>query len=85
MAKTDNSMNKNLTMSVMFMSGANFVTFFILLWVYKVTNEIWFLIAGIAMLIAGVLFMIIVSKFKVKLRKLEELKQKRQSEPNEPN
>lgn len=85
MAKTDNSMNKNLTMSVMFMSGANFVTFFILLWVYKVTQEMWFLIAGIAMLIAGVAFMIIVSKFKVKLRKLEELKQKRQSEPNEPN
>ncbi|PKL80819.1 MAG: hypothetical protein CVV25_02575 [Ignavibacteriae bacterium HGW-Ignavibacteriae-4] len=85
MAKTDNSMNKNLTMSVMFMSGANFVTFFILLWVYKVTQEMWFLIAGIAMLIAGVAFMIIVSKFKVKLRKLEELKQKRESERNEPN
>lgn len=85
MAKTDNSMNKNLTMSVMFMSGANFVTFFILLWVYKVTHEFWFLIAGIAMLVAGVAFMIIVSKFKVKLRKLEELKQKRQSEPNEPS
>jgi|GEM_PF-1475349 F0F1-type ATP synthase assembly protein I len=85
MAKSENNMNKNLTMSVMFMSGANFVTFFILLWVYKVTNEIWFLIAGIAMLIAGVLFMIIVSKFKTKLRKLEELKKTRQSEPNEPN
>lgn len=85
MAKSENNMNKNLTMSVMFMSGANFVTFFILLWVYKVTNEIWFLIAGIAMLIAGVLFMIVVSKFKTKLRKLEELKKTRQSEPNEPN
>ena len=85
MAKSENNMNKNLTMSVMFMSGANFVTFFILLWVYKVTNEIWFLIAGIAMLIASVLFMIIVSKFKTKLRKLEELKKTRQSEPNEPN
>lgn len=85
MAKSENNMNKNLTMSVMFMSGANFVTFFILLWVYKVTNEIWFLIAGIAMLIAGVLFMIIVSKFKTKLRKLEELKKTRQSESNEPN
>ncbi|MFA7325731.1 MAG: hypothetical protein WC121_03640 [Candidatus Kapaibacterium sp.] len=85
MAKSENNMNKNLTMSVMFMSGANFVTFFILLWVYKVTQEMWFLIAGIAMLIAGVAFMLIVSKFKVKLRKLEELKQKRQSETNEPN
>mgnify|MGYP001332635177 CR=1 FL=1 len=67
------------------MSGANFVTFFILLWVYSITKEIWFLIAGIAMLVAGVAFMIIVSKFKTKLRKLEELKKTRQSQQNEPD
>lgn len=85
MAKTVNNMNKNLTMSIMFMSGANFVTFFILLWVYSITKEIWFLIAGIAMLVAGVAFMIIVSKFKTKLRKLEELKKTRQSQQNEPD
>ncbi|MCB0701092.1 MAG: hypothetical protein KDC55_00160 [Ignavibacteriae bacterium] len=85
MAKTENNMNKNLTMSIMFMSGANFVTFFILLWVYSITKEIWFLIAGIAMLVAGVAFMIIVSKFKTKLRKLEELKKTRQSQQNEPD
>ncbi|MCB9222128.1 MAG: hypothetical protein H6615_09930 [Ignavibacteria bacterium] len=78
-------MNKNLTMSIMFMSGANFVTFFILLWVYSITKEIWFLIAGIAMLVAGVAFMIIVSKFKTKLRKLEELKKTRQGQQNEPD
>lgn len=85
MAKTENNMNKNLTMSIMFMSGANFVTFFILLWVYSITKEIWFLIAGIAMLVAGVAFMIIVSKFKTKLRKLEELKKTRHSQQNEPD
>lgn len=85
MAKTENNMNKNLTMSIMFMSGANFVTFFILLWVYSITKEIWFLIAGIAMLVAGVAFMIIVSKFKTKLRKLEELKKTRQGQQNEPD
>ncbi|MEZ4725080.1 MAG: hypothetical protein R2863_10540 [Candidatus Kapaibacterium sp.] len=85
MAKTVNNMNKNLTMSIMFMSGANFVTFFILLWVYSITKEIWFLIAGIAMLVAGVAFMIIVSKFKTKLRKLEELKKTRQGQQNEPD
>ena len=85
MAKTLNNMNKNLTMSIMFMSGANFVTFFILLWVYSITKEIWFLIAGIAMLVAGVAFMIIVSKFKTKLRKLEELKKTRQGQQNEPD
>ena len=63
----------------------HFVTFFILLWVYSITKEIWFLIAGIAMLVAGVAFMIIVSKFKTKLRKLEELKKTRQSQQNEPD
>lgn len=65
----------------MFMSGANFVTFLILVWVYTVTKEIWFLIAGIAMLVSGVAFMIVVNKYKKKLRKLNE----RQSKPNEPS
>ena len=85
MDKSKNNINKNLTMSVMFMSGTNFVTFLILLWVYTVTKEIWFLIAGIAMLVAGVAFMIVVSKYRAKINKLNDLQQNRKSEPNEPN
>lgn len=85
MDKSKNNINKNLTMSVMFMSGTNFVTFLILLWVYFVTKEIWFLIAGIAMLLAGVAFMIIVSKYRAKINKLNQLQQNRNSELNEPS
>jgi F0F1-type ATP synthase assembly protein I len=79
--KLNKNVNQNLTKSIIFMSGANFVTFLILLWVYSVTKEIWFLIAGIAMLVSGVAFMIVVNKYKKKLRKLNE----RQTKPNEPN
>jgi len=85
MDKSKNNINKNLTMSIMFMSGTNFVTFIILLWVYSVTKEIWFLIAGIAMLVAGVAFMILVSKYRAKINKLNELKQNKKSEPHEPS
>lgn len=85
MDKSKNNINKNLTMAVMFMSGTNFVTFLILLWVYSVTNEIWFLIASIAMLIAGIAFMILVSKYRAKINKLNQLQKNRNSESNEPS
>lgn len=85
MSTPNKNTTKNITMSIMFMSGANFLTFIILMWVYSVTMEIWFLIAGIAMLVSGVVFMIVVSKFKAKLDKLNQLKQRNQSEPNEPS
>lgn len=85
MSTPNKNTNKNITMSIMFMSGANFLTFIILMWVYSVTKEIWFLIAGIAMLVSGVAFMIVVSKYKAKLDKFNQLKQRNQSEPNEPN
>lgn len=85
MDKSKNNINKNLTMSVMIMSGTNFVTFLILLWVYSVTNEIWFLIAGVAMLLAGIAFMILVSKYRAKIDKLNKLQQNKKSEPNEPS
>jgi hypothetical protein len=76
------NINKNLTLAIIFMSGTNFITFLILMWVYSVTKEIWFLIAGLAMLVAGVSFMILVSKYKKKLNKINQHKQ---SEPNEPS
>jgi positive regulator of sigma E activity len=79
--KLNRNINSNLTKSIMFMSGANFVTFLILVWVYTVTKEIWFIIAGVAMLVSGVAFMIVVNKYKKKLRKLNE----RQAKPNEPS
>lgn len=85
MSNPNKNINKNITMSIMFMSGANFLTFLILMWVYSVTKEFWFLIAGIAMLVSGVAFMIVVSKYKAKLDKFNQLKQRNQSEPNEPN
>ncbi len=76
------NMRKNLTMSIAIMSGANFVTFLILVWVYSVTKEIWFLIAGVAMLVAGVAFMILVNKYKAKLEKINN---RPTQKPNEPS
>lgn len=80
MNKKTNNINRNLTLSIVFMSGANFITFLILMWVYSITKEIWFLIAGLAMLIAGVSFMILISKYKAKLNKINQIREKRLDE-----
>lgn len=71
--------NKNVTLSIAIMSGANFVTFLVLLWVYSITQEIWFIIAGIAMLISGIAYMIVVNKYRAKINKLKD------NSPNEPS
>lgn len=80
MNQNKNNINRNLTLSIVFMSGANFITFLILMWVYSITKEIWFLIAGLAMLIAGVSFMILISKYKAKLNKINQIREKRLDE-----
>lgn len=82
MNQNKNNINRNLTLSIVFMSGANFITFLILMWVYSITKEIWFLIAGLAMLVAGVSFMILISKYKAKLNKFNQIREKRLDESN---
>lgn len=82
MNQNKNNINRNLTLSIVFMSGANFITFLILMWVYSITKEIWFLIAGLAMLVAGVSFMILISKYKAKLNKFNQIRKKRLDESN---
>lgn len=85
MSKDLRNINKNLTLSIVFISGANFVTFLILLWVYFATKEVLFLIAGLAMLVAGLAFMILVSKYKAKLNKINQPKQTKSNYPDEQN
>ncbi len=66
---------KNVNKSVIYISGGNLIAGFVLLYIYSVTDEIWFLIAAIAMLIGAILYIFVIIRYKSKLEKI--LKEKK--------